>query len=53
MSRSVLENGYRIFIRLNAAAFIEFFVIGVWRLFDGGVYLKSNSFLTEKWQLNV
>ena len=34
-----------VFIRLNAAAFIKFFVIRVRRLFEGGVYLKSNLFL--------
>ena len=29
-------------------AFIKFFVIRVRRLFEGGVYLKSNLFLTNK-----
>ena len=36
-----------VFNRLNAAAFIKFFEIRVRRLFEGGVYLKSNSFLTN------
>ena len=36
-----------VFIRLNAAAFIKFFVIQVRRLFEGGVYLKSNLFLAN------
>ena len=30
-----------VFIRLNAAAFINCFVIGVRRLFEGGVYLRA------------
>ena len=34
-----------VFIRLNDAAFIEFFLIQVRRLYEGGVYLKSNLFL--------
>ena len=34
-----------VFIRLNAAALIKFFVIRVRRLFEGGVYLKSSLFL--------
>ena len=34
-----------VFIRLNAAAFITFFVIRVGRLFEGGIYLKSSLFL--------
>ena len=29
-----------VFIRLNAAAFINFFVIQVRRLFEGGVYTR-------------
>ena len=30
-----------VFIRLNAAAFIKFFVIRVRRLFEGGVYTRA------------
>ena len=37
-----------VFIRLNAAAFIKFFVIRVRRLFEGGVYLKSDLFLANE-----
>ena len=37
-----------VFIRLNAAACIKFFVIRKRRLFEGGVYLKSNLFLERK-----
>ena len=37
-----------VFIRLNAAAFIKFFVIRKRRLFEGGDYLKSNLFLERK-----
>ena len=33
------------FIRLNAAAFIQFFVIRGRRFFEDGVHLKSNLFL--------
>ena len=29
------------FIRLNAEAFIKYFVIRVWRLFEGGVYTRA------------
>ena len=35
------------FIRLNAAAFIKFFVIRARHFFEGGVYLKSNLFLAN------
>ena len=38
---------FTVFIQLNAAAFIKFFVIQVRRLFEGGVYLKSNLFLAN------
>ena len=36
-----------VFIRLNAAAFIKSSVIQVRRLYEGGVYLKSNLFLAN------
>lgn len=36
-----------IFIRLNAAVFIKFFVIRARHFFEGGVYLKSNLFLAN------
>ena len=36
-----------VFIRLNAAAFIKFFVIRARHFFEGGVYLKSNLFLAN------
>ena len=39
--------GTAVFTRLNAAAFIIFFVIRVWRLFEGGVSLESNLFLAN------
>ena len=32
--------GSTVFPRINAAAFIKFFMIWVRRLFEGGVYLK-------------
>ena len=35
------------FIRLDAAAFIKFFVIRVRPVFEGGFYLKSNLFLAN------
>ena len=35
--REVLSSESTVFIRLNAAAFIKFFVIRVRRLFEGGV----------------
>ena len=35
------------FIRLDAAEFIKFFVIRVRPVFEGGVYLKSNLFLAN------
>ena len=36
-----------VFIRLDAAEFIKFFVIRVRPVFEGGVYLKSNLFLAN------
>ena len=33
-----------VFIRFNDAVFIQFFVVRVWRLLEGGVYLKSHHF---------
>ena len=36
-----------VFTRLNAAAFVNFFVIQVPPLFEGGVNLKSNLFLAN------
>ena len=41
-------SGDTIFIPLNAVAFIKFFVIQGRRLYEGGVYLKSNLFLANK-----
>ena len=38
---------YAVFFRLNAAAFIEFLVIQVRRLFEGGVHFKSNLLLAN------
>ena len=34
-------------IQLNATASIKFFVIQMWHLFQGGIYLKSYLFLAN------
>ena len=43
----LLTNKSTVSIRLNASAFIKFFVIRLRRLFEGGVYLQSNLFFTN------
>ena len=37
---NILKN-YTVFPRINAAAFIKFFMIWVRRLFEGGVYSRA------------
>ena len=37
----VTLNVYTVIIRINAAAFINFFVVKVRRLFEGGVYSRA------------
>ena len=41
---AIADLGNAAFVRLNAAAFIKFFVIRERRLFEGDIYLKSNLF---------
>ena len=36
-----IKQGNTVFILLNAAAFIKYFVIRVRRLFEGGVYTRA------------
>ena len=45
--RIIRLNEVTVFIRWNVAAFIKFLVIQVRRLFEGGVYFKSNLFLAN------
>ena len=41
-------SGDIVFIPFNTVAFIKFFVIQGRRLYEGGIYLKSNLFLANK-----
>ncbi len=51
VSRKFIEL-HTVFIRINARAFIKFFVIRVRRLCEGGVYLKFNLILENNSMVN-
>ena len=44
-----------VFIQLNATAFFTFFMTWVRRLYEGGIYQKSNLFFANNivWQMNT